>query len=153
VLTVFTHIIYTFLANNSCLKIVVSKINEQYFSQFISGNLTKKQYKIHELLACSEHTGNNMPNIYCRQQANCCFMLVSCLAYSSILKMEGPSCSKTMADLPWTTKYCISEDRALRNHCCEPQILHELRPINRVNKTISLSHINSLTKDKFLHFY
>jgi hypothetical protein len=48
-----------------------------------------------------------------------CFMLVSCLAYSSTLKMEVTHCSETMVDFHWTTQHNTLEDRTLHNHHCE----------------------------------
>jgi hypothetical protein len=40
-----------------------------------------------------------------------CFMLVSCLAYSSTLKMEATCSSKTLADFQLTTLWYILKDR------------------------------------------
>jgi hypothetical protein len=48
-----------------------------------------------------------------------CLMLVSCVAYSSTLKMEVTCCFKTLADFQQTTQQYIPENRNLRNHCCE----------------------------------
>jgi hypothetical protein len=48
-----------------------------------------------------------------------CFELVSCLAYSFSMKMEATCSSVTSVDFQWTTRYDISEDRTLHNHCCE----------------------------------
>jgi hypothetical protein len=48
-----------------------------------------------------------------------CFMLISCLAYFSTLKMEITSSSETSVDFQRTTWHCIPE-QPLR----EPQILH-----------------------------
>jgi hypothetical protein len=47
------------------------------------------------------------------------FMLVSCLAYSSVLKMEATCSSETSVDSQWTTRRCISEERTLLNHSCQ----------------------------------
>jgi hypothetical protein len=47
------------------------------------------------------------------------FTLVSCLAYSSTLKMEATCSSETSADFQRTTRRYISEDRTVHNHGCE----------------------------------
>jgi hypothetical protein len=44
------------------------------------------------------------------------FMLVSCLAYSLILKMEATCSSETSVDFQWTTQYYIPQDKTLHNH-------------------------------------
>jgi hypothetical protein len=48
-----------------------------------------------------------------------CFMLVSCLAYSSTLKLEETCSSETPADFQRTTRRYIPEDGTLHNHRCE----------------------------------
>jgi hypothetical protein len=48
-----------------------------------------------------------------------CFMLVSCLAYFSTLKMKATSSTKTLVDFEETTWHFIPEDRTLHNHGCE----------------------------------
>jgi hypothetical protein len=52
-------------------------------------------------------------------------MPVSCLAYSSALKMEATCFFETTVDLQRTTQCYISEDGIFRNHFCE-----DLRPYN-----------------------
>jgi hypothetical protein len=47
------------------------------------------------------------------------FMLVSWLAYSSILKMEVIRSSGMPVDFNWATQHDVSEDRTLHNHHCE----------------------------------
>jgi hypothetical protein len=47
------------------------------------------------------------------------FTLVSCLAYSSTLKMEAVCFSKTVVDFQRTTWHYIPEDSNLHNHLCE----------------------------------
>jgi hypothetical protein len=47
------------------------------------------------------------------------FMLVSSLAYSSILKMEASCPSKTSLDFQQTIWRYVPEDRTLHNHQCE----------------------------------
>jgi hypothetical protein len=51
-----------------------------------------------------------------------CFMLVSCLAYSSTLKMEAMWSSEMLGDFQ-QTRHCISEDRALHAKSCQENIL------------------------------
>jgi hypothetical protein len=47
-----------------------------------------------------------------------CFMLVSCLTYSSTLKIEAKCYSETSVGFQRTTRRCIQDDRA-HNHGCE----------------------------------
>jgi hypothetical protein len=42
------------------------------------------------------------------------FTLVSCLAYSSAMKMEATCPSETLVNFQWTTWHYIPKDRALR---------------------------------------
>jgi hypothetical protein len=48
-----------------------------------------------------------------------CFMLVSCSAYSSTLKMETILSSEMVVDFQWTTQHYIPEDSTFHNHHCE----------------------------------
>jgi hypothetical protein len=48
-----------------------------------------------------------------------CFMLVSCLAYSSALKIEPTCFSYKSVDFQWTTWHYMPEDRTHHNHGCE----------------------------------
>jgi hypothetical protein len=48
-----------------------------------------------------------------------CFVLVSCLAYSSALKNEATCSSETSDDFQRTTYGFIPEDVTLRNRRCE----------------------------------
>jgi hypothetical protein len=48
-----------------------------------------------------------------------CFMLVSCLAYSSTLKMEVTRFPETSVDFQRTTRPYILKDKTLYNHRCE----------------------------------
>jgi hypothetical protein len=48
-----------------------------------------------------------------------CFMIISCLAYSSTLKMEAVCSSETSVDLHWTTRRYIPKDTTLHKHRCE----------------------------------
>jgi hypothetical protein len=47
-----------------------------------------------------------------------CFLLilVSCLAYSSSLKMEATCYPETSVDFRWTTQRYVTEDKPLHNH-------------------------------------
>jgi hypothetical protein len=47
------------------------------------------------------------------------FMLVSCLAYSSVLKMETICSSETSVDPQRATRRYIQEGRTLHNHRCQ----------------------------------
>jgi hypothetical protein len=64
--------------------------------------------------------------------------LVSCLVYSSTLKMEATCSSETSVDLQWTTRRYIPEDRTLYNHRCE-----SLKPYMNIN-TFNISFISLL---------
>jgi hypothetical protein len=46
-------------------------------------------------------------------------LLVTCLTYYSILKMEATYSSETSDDLQWSTWHYITEDRTFHNHRCE----------------------------------
>jgi hypothetical protein len=46
-----------------------------------------------------------------------CFTLVSCLAYSSTMKMEATCSSETSVDFQRTTRHYIPEDKTLLKHC------------------------------------
>jgi hypothetical protein len=48
-----------------------------------------------------------------------CLMLVSCIAYSSTLKMEAMCSSETSGYFQRTTHRYIPENRTLHNHSCE----------------------------------
>jgi hypothetical protein len=48
-----------------------------------------------------------------------CFMLVSCLAYSSTLKMEVVCSSEMSVDFHQTLQCYTPEDGAAHSHCCE----------------------------------
>jgi hypothetical protein len=50
--------------------------------------------------------------------ATCC-ILISCLAYSSTMKMEATCLSETSLDFQRTTRSYIPEDRTLHNHRCD----------------------------------
>jgi hypothetical protein len=46
------------------------------------------------------------------------FMLISCLAYSLILKWQATCSSETLVDFQQTTWHCIPQVR-ISDHCCE----------------------------------
>jgi hypothetical protein len=48
-----------------------------------------------------------------------CLMLVSCLAYTLMMKMVEACCSKTQDDFQRITRRYVPEDRTLHNHTCE----------------------------------
>jgi hypothetical protein len=55
-----------------------------------------------------------------------CFMLVSCMAYTSTLKMEVTFFSKTWADFQWTTQHYIPEERTVLCKDCQWSNLIEM---------------------------
>jgi hypothetical protein len=55
-----------------------------------------------------------------------CFMLVSCLVYSSTLKIEAACPSETLIDFQLTTRHFISQDRILYNYRCENNKSHTI---------------------------
>jgi hypothetical protein len=57
-----------------------------------------------------------------------CFMLVSCFAQSSTLKMEATRSSETSAEFQRTARCYIPEDRTLHNHAVRAS-----NPICRIN--------------------
>jgi hypothetical protein len=59
--------------------------------------------------ACSKHS---------RALLDVCFMLVSCLAYSLILKMEATCSSETSVGFQWIT-WCCSQECRTHSHCFE----------------------------------
>jgi hypothetical protein len=65
-----------------------------------------------------------------------CFTLISCLAYSSTLKMET-CCSKTSAGIQRTTRRYIPEDGTHHNHRC--QNLKSYISLVTVNRSIRSS--------------
>jgi hypothetical protein len=89
-----------------------------WFSQVV-----KMSSNIWDILPCSPLKVNQLFRGTCRPhlqaELTICFMLVSSLTYSSIMKMEDTWSSKTLVDLQWTTWHYIPEDRTLHNHCGE----------------------------------
>jgi hypothetical protein len=62
-------------------------------------------------------------------------MLVSSLGYSSTLKMEETHSSERVTDFQQTTWHYITDDRTLRNHCCQtsnPTTLETCDGIRRI---------------------
>jgi hypothetical protein len=79
---------------------------------------------------------------YC---ACCPFILVSCLAYSSILRMAAISSSETYADFHRTTWCCIREYRTLQLHRCKNLRTKTLDNVQKY-KTYLHSYIKPLPK-------
>jgi hypothetical protein len=73
------------------------------------------------------------------------FILVSCLAYTSILNMVVIISYETYADFHRTTRCCIREHRNLQRHSCENLITKMLDNIQKF-KTYLHSYIKSLSK-------
>jgi hypothetical protein len=57
--------------------------------------------------------GNTSNRLVTAELLAACFMLVSFLAYSSTLKLEGPCSSEASVDFHWTIRPYIPEDRTL----------------------------------------
>jgi hypothetical protein len=53
------------------------------------------------------------------QSVSACFLLVSCLAYCSTLKLEGVCSSEISLNPSRTTRHHIPADRTLHSHSCE----------------------------------
>jgi hypothetical protein len=68
-----------------------------------------------------------------------CFLLVSCLAYSSTLKMEVTCSFEILVDFERTARCSIPEVRSLHNFCCEnlrsyvPQYMYSYKQIYSVS--------------------
>jgi hypothetical protein len=55
-----------------------------------------------------------------------CFLLVSCLAYSSALKIERVRPSETSVNYYWAAQLYMQEDNILHSHSIEPQLQHKI---------------------------
>jgi hypothetical protein len=73
------------------------------------------------------------------------FHTVSCLAYSSTLKMEATYSFEMSVDFQWTTLHYIPEDSTIHNYCCEN--LRSYILFLTVFIQISLIAINSCMED------
>jgi hypothetical protein len=81
-----------------------------------------------------------------------CF-LVSCLAYSSTLKMEATHSSKTSVDSQWATRRCIPEERNLHNRRRENlQSYNTSLPYVRSSKELGSWITRSIRSLRVLHF-
>jgi hypothetical protein len=70
-----------------------------------------------------------------------CFMVVSCFAYSSTLKMQAIYTSEASVDFQLTTRRCVPEDRTLqskfvysKDRCQHAELEHDIvvcRPVDR----------------------
>jgi hypothetical protein len=85
------------------------------------------------------------------------FMLISCLAYSSILQLDTTYSSETLVDIQRTTRRHILKDITLHNHCRKNQTLHYQYCLNccscsilRAYLEVSLCPMGSNTKVQFL---
>jgi hypothetical protein len=65
--------------------------------------------------------------------------LVSCLAYSSILKMKATCSSETSVDFQRTLWCCIPEDKALHGRCSENHKPYKCLLVYLKNVPINLS--------------
>jgi hypothetical protein len=77
-----------------------------------------KSYVLWDITSCSPSKANWRFGGTCRLHLQgqrisqaLCFMLVSCLAHSSTLKMEGACFSQTSVDFQRTTRHSSSDDR------------------------------------------
>jgi hypothetical protein len=80
-----------------------------------------------------------------------CFILVSCLAYSSTLRMEAKCSSKPSFDSQYTTQLCIPEDRTLENYKLMTNWLgwsEEMRLNNADNKIFFISNFSDFMSQK-----
>jgi hypothetical protein len=71
-----------------------------------------------------------------------CFMRVSCLAYSSTLKMEATFFSEASVNFQWTTRCYITEGRTVDKHPCESLKSHTIVPGHSDATTRELSTAN-----------
>jgi hypothetical protein len=71
-----------------------------------------------DITQCSPLSVNRRYGVTCSALLATCFRLVSCLAYSSTLKMDATCSSKTSVDFQRTTRCYISENKTLhKGHC------------------------------------
>jgi hypothetical protein len=75
---------------------------------------------------CLRLQGRRISQARNQQVATTCFMLLSCLAYSSTLKLDMTCSFETSDSLQRTTRRYIPEDRTLYNIGWGPQILHNV---------------------------
>jgi hypothetical protein len=82
------------------------------------------------------------------------FMPVSCLAYSSTLKMEATCSSGTSVDFQRTARRYIPEDRTLHGHRCESLESYRLHTYSLLNQCPFIETENSthlITKHDSVH--
>jgi hypothetical protein len=73
-------------------------------------------WNVHRRVSMRMHTVHQVGHQMGSEQSTllaACFMLISCLAYSSTVNMKARCFSKTLVDFQWTTWRCIPEDRTL----------------------------------------
>jgi hypothetical protein len=80
----------------------------------------------------------HLRNIRSRQQAKQGFMLVSCVAYSSILQMEATCSSETSVDFQPTTGRYIPEHRTSYKNSCDFDIRPILHPLALQSPVITI---------------
>jgi hypothetical protein len=75
-----------------------------------------------------------------------CILLVTCLVYSSTLKMEAVCSSETLVTFYQTTQRLIPEDSTLHNHCCETPISNTVHyHVHRIHLLDYIpSHLNAV---------
>jgi hypothetical protein len=79
-------------------------------------------------------------------------MLVSCLVYSSDLKMKATCPSKTSVDFQWTTQLYDSEDRTSQNHCCDKLRSYDLIMVQMCSGLDTLESTALVSKTVELQF-
>jgi hypothetical protein len=96
------------------------------------------------LYVCLKKLSSGKVSIFCEiMQAlfAACFMLVSCLAYSSSLKMEATCSTKILVDFEQASWHCIQVDRNLHNNCCE-NLKYHIFPVYMIrDMTVSMTFL------------
>jgi hypothetical protein len=128
----------------SCYNQEISEKNNAK-SSFFWGISPCRQLKVNWLFGgtCRLHLQGRRISQARNQLESRCFGLVSCLSYSSTLKMEGTCSSETSVDFQLSTWRYISEDRTLHIHRCENLISY----INIVKIPLQASN------QMWTHFY
>jgi hypothetical protein len=85
-----------------------SSINRGWYNRTISGRRIKLSF----------NGLQGISKVASRVRLATCFMLVSCLAYSSTSKMNTTCSSETSVDFQWTARRYIPEDRTHQGLLC-----------------------------------